>query len=140
MENRNEELAVERLARELRMTRIFCIISSALTICLLIGGFLIWNNIQPILSVVQEAKPIMEQLSALDVEEMNHTLEQVNVTLESVDWQQVSESLQELDVDAINEAVAGLDTEELTKAIENLNKVVSVLENWGNKWGSFFKK
>ena len=128
----------EKLAKELRATRIFCIISSLLTVCLLAGGFFVWNKVQPVISVLQEAKPVMEQLSELDVEEMNRTLEQVNVTLESVDWQQVSEALGELDVDAINEAVEGLDTEELTKAVENLNKVVSVLEKWGNKWSSLF--
>lgn len=139
MENNNtNEPVVKQLTKELRITRIFCILSSLLTVCLLVGGFLVWNKLQPVISVLQEAQPVMEQLSALDVEEMNRTLEQVNITLESVDWQQVSESLAELDVDAINDAVEGLDTEELTKAIENLNKVASMFEKWANKWNSIF--
>jgi len=138
MENKSNEVVMEKLTKELRITRIFCILSSLLTVCLLAGGFLVWNQVQPVISVLQEAKPVMEQLSELDVEEMNRTLEQVNVTMESVDWQQVSEALGELDVNAINEAVEGLDTQELTKAVENLNKVVSVLEKWGNKWSSLF--
>lgn len=138
MENNNNEIVVKQLTKELRMTRIFCIISSLLTVCLLAVGFLIWVAITPVVSVIQEAQPVMEQLSGLDVEEMNHTLEQVNVTLESVDWQQVSEALEALDVETINEAIAGLDTEEMTKAVENLNKVASMLENWSNKWSAFF--
>lgn len=138
MENNMDEMIVKRLTRELRLTRIFCTISSLLVFCLLAGGFLVWAKVQPVISVLQEAQPVMEQLTKLDVDEMNETLEQVNLTLETVDWQQVSESLKELDVDAINEAVAGLDTEELTKAVENLNKVASVLENWSNKWNSIF--
>lgn len=101
----------KQLIKELRMTRIFCIISSLLTVGLLVGGFLVWDRVQPVISVLQEAQPVMEQLS---------------------------QSLKELDVDAINEAVAGLDTEELTKAIENLNKVASTLEKWGNTWNSLF--
>jgi len=27
---------------------------------------------------------------------------------------------------------------DVAKAVENLNKVVSVLEKWGNKWSSLF--
>lgn len=138
MENNNNEMVVKQLTKELRMTRVFCIISSLLTVCLLVVGFLIWVAITPVVAIVQDAQPVMEQLSELDVEEMNHTLEQVNVTLESVDWQQVSEALEALDVETINEAIAGLDTEELTKAVENLNKVASMLENWSSKWSSIF--
>ncbi len=137
MEN-NNELIVKQLTRELRITRIFCIISSTLTFCVLLGGFLVWMMLQPVVSIVQQAQPVMEQMVALDVEEINHTLEQVNITLESVDWQQVSDALAELDVEAINSAIEGLDTEELTKAIENLNKTASLFESWGSKWSSIF--
>ncbi len=138
MGNCNSELDVKQLTKELRVTRIFCVVSSMLTVCLLVGGIFLFMNLQPIFTFLQEAQPVMEQMAALDVEEVNHTLEQVNVTLESVDWQMVSESLGELDVEAINAAIEGLDTEELTKAIENLNKTAEMLESLGEKLRSWF--
>lgn len=99
-----------------------------------------FGSLKPIFVFLQEAQPVMEQMAELDVAEVNATLEQVNATLGSVDWQQVSDSLGQLDVDAINEAIEGLDTEELSEAIENMNKAADVLESWGEKLSSIFRK
>lgn len=139
MENNISELDVKRLTKELRITRIFCVISSLLTVCLLVGGFLIFSSLKPIFAFMNEAQPVMEQMAELDVEEVNATLEQVNTTLESVDWQQLSETLGELDIEAINTAIEGLDTEELSEAVENMNDAAEVLESFSQKWKSFFQ-
>ena len=138
MENHVTELDVKRLRRELFVTRIFCAISSLLTACLLAGGFLVFKSIEPVFAVLNEAQPMMEQMAQLDVEEVNATLEQINTTLESVDWEQITQALGELDIESINEAIEGLDTEELTEAVENMNNAADVLEGWGDKWNSIF--
>ncbi len=137
MENRETEMSMELLAKQLRMTRVFCMISSMLTLCLLLGGVFLFSKLQPVFDFLQEIEPAMEQLSALDIESVNTTLEQINATLGSVDWQQVSDSLGQLDVEAINTAIEGLDTEALSEAIENLNKTADTLEGWGEKLSSF---
>ena len=148
MDNQISENSLEQLKKELRTTRIFCIISSVLTGALLLGGILVYGQLKPILIIAEQTGPVLEELAGLDIDSVNATLTQVNSTLgsvnwkevsnavESVDWQNVSDTIGELDVEAFNNAVENLDTGELSKAIERLNKVIDVLESWGEKLGS----
>lgn len=148
MDNQISENSLEQLKKELRTTRIFCIISSVLTGALLLGGILVYGQLKPVLMVVEQTNPVIEELAGLDIDSVNATLTQMSSTLgsvnwkevsdavESVDWQNVSDTIGELDVDAFNDAVKNLDTGELSKAIERLNKVIDVLEGWGEKLGS----
>lgn len=155
------ETSLNQLRKELRATRFFCVISSFLTGALLVGGVLLFGQIKPVFTFVEEVQPVLEELSQLDMDGVNLTLEQISYTVSSVDWKQVSDavssvdwqqvsdaigsvdwqtvsdSLSELDVDAINEAIEGLDTEELSKAIENLNNTVEALEGLREKISSF---
>ena len=148
MNNQMTENSLEQLKKELRTTRIFCLISSILTGMLLVGGILIYTQIKPVLDVVKDATPIVNELAKLDINSVNTTLEQVSGTLESVDWegvstavgsvewQEVSETISGIDAEAFNKAVEDLDTKELSKAIERLNSVIDALEDWGEKLGS----
>ena len=148
MNNEIAENSLEQLKKELRITRIFCLISSVLTCTLLMGGILIYTQIKPVLDVVRDATPIMNELAELDINSVNTTLEKVSSTLDSVDWEgvsdavgsvqwkEVSETISGIDVEAFNKAVEDLDTREFSKAIERLNKVIDVLEGWGEKLGS----
>lgn len=161
MGNNTSETSFNQLRKELRATRIFCVISSLLTGMLLVGGIFLYGQIKPIFELVEDTKPVIEEMAELDIDSVNLTLEQISYTLGTVDWQQVSDavssvdwqqasdaigsvdwqavsdSLSELDVDAINEAIEGLDTEELSKAIENLNNTVEALEGLREKISSF---
>ena len=49
MENQVLEKNLEQLKKELRATRIFCIISSILTCALLIGGIYVYGQMRPVL-------------------------------------------------------------------------------------------
>lgn len=140
-DERNDKL--EMLRKELRLTRIFCIISSVLTICLLAGVVVLCIGLRPVNEFMRKAEPALEQLEDLDVDTLNTTLEQVNISLEQVDWEQLSDSLGKLDVDAVNEALEGLDTEEFSRALENLNNATDMLKGISEKFGSiisFFGK
>lgn len=132
---------LEKLRKELRTTRIFCAISSVLTLLLLVGGCFVVRTAQDYVNKVQEyaveVTPVMQKLAKLDVEEFNFTLENVNATLQSIDWEEVSASLEALDVDALNEAIENLDTEELTEALKNLNDASDKLKAIGDKLASF---
>ena len=148
MNNQMPENSLEQLKKELRITRIFCIISSVLTCTLFVGGILIYTQIKPVMDIVKDATPIINELAKIDMNSVNTTLEQVSNTLESVDWegvsdavgsvewQEVSETISGIDAEAFNKAVEDLDTKELSKAIERLNNVIDVLEGWGEKLGS----
>ena len=148
MENSKLEESLLSLKKELIVTRIFCIISSILTIALLSGGIIVYVQMKPVFQVVEKTGPVIEELSELDTESVNLTLEQINTTLGSVNWQEVSNAIEDvdwknvsdtigkLDVEAFNNAVEDLDTKELSKAIERLNGVIDTLEGWGEKLGS----
>lgn len=101
---------LEKLRKELRMTRIFNSITSVLLICVLIGGFIIFSKMQ---DYMDTAMQLVEELSA---------------------------QLKQLDMDALNEAIAGLNTEELSKALENLNDAAETLENFSGSIKNFFSK
>ena len=126
--------STSQLMKELRFTRIICIISSVLTFCLLIGGVFLFGKVQKLAEICE---PAIEKISDVDVESLNETLDNVNASLESVDWEQVADVLGELDVDALNSAVEGLDTEELTEALQNLNDTVDKIKEVSEKMSSF---
>lgn len=132
MSNQGKEMIQQtdmaKLSRELRITRIFCIISSLLTAVALVGGIFLFAAFR---QARTDAEPVIQQIVALDIEGFNLALEQLNTTLENVDWEQVSQAIEQLDVDALNTAIENLDTAELSKALENLNNAVDALEQLG---------
>ncbi|MCM1541316.1 MAG: hypothetical protein NC121_08645 [Blautia sp.] len=141
MENNTTD---SKLMRELKFTRVICMISSVLTLCLLAGGILLSARVR---ELGEACAPVVEKVSQLDVESLNATLVHVNDTLETVDWNRVAESLGELDVealnstierldvDAINSAIEGLDTAELTQALKTLNDAVEKIRELSDKLG-----
>lgn len=143
MNNQGKEMITQtdmaKLSRELRVTRIFCMISSILTGLVLAGGTFFFVALR---EARTDAEPVIQQIVALDIEGFNLALEQLNMTLESVDWEQVSQAIGELDVEALNTAIENLDTAELSKALENLNNAVDALEQLGQVFSrltSFFQ-
>lgn len=135
MEDNTMELYVAKLQKELRFTRIVCMISSVLMICILVGGAICYNYVQ---KVVKDVEPVIATVSELNVEELNTTLQSINTSLEEVDWQQVSDAFGELDVEAINDAIDDLDTEEISETLKNLNDTVDKLKEIGDGIKSFF--
>lgn len=134
MNNNVTDLNTQQLIRELKITRIACIISSVLTLCLLAGGVFLFGRVQRMAEICE---PVVEQVSALDVESLNRTMDNVNASLEEVDWVQVADALEKLDVEALNSAIEGLDTTELTKSLKNLNDAVERIRELGEKLSSF---
>lgn len=120
-----------RLLKELRFTRIACVISSVLTLCLLAGGVVLFDRVQ---KLEELCRPVVEQLAGVDVESFNTTLDRVGQTLEDVDWEQVANVLGEFDVESFNTAMEGLDTEELSKGLENLNDAVEKIREISGQW------
>ncbi len=134
MDNKEKEPGVGQLMKELRFTRIICMISSVLTLCLLLGGIFLFDRVQKLAAVCE---PAIEKISDVDVQSLNETLYHVNVSLKSVDWEQVADALGELDVEALNSAIEGLDTQELTESLQNLNEAVDKLRELNEKMSAF---
>ncbi len=115
---------LKKFRRELAITRLMCIVTSILIVCLLAGG----------VYVLRQVQPVLEQAAAVDVENINETLSQVKSSLENVNlkqaaetMQQVAETIESVDLEAWNNAIDGLDTAELSKTLANLNDAVESL-------------
>ena len=140
MDNMAMDSVTRQLMKELKFTRIICMILSVLTLCLLAGGLFLYGKVRKLAEICE---PVVEQVSQLNVESLNKTLEHVNVSMETVDWQQVSDVLGELDVDALNTAIENLDTQELSTSLANLNDAVEAVREAKDAIQSFlsvFKK
>lgn len=133
MDNVTTNPDMRQLMKELRLTRIICIISSCLTLCLLAGGILLSGRVRELAEICE---PVVEKVSALDVENLNDTLANINASLETVDWNQVADALGDLDVEALNSAIEGLDTEELSRSLKNLNDAVEKVREISEKMGN----
>lgn len=133
---------IKKLRRELVFTRIMCLITSVLTIVLLMGGAYAVRQVKGIMVQVQ---PVLDQAAAVDVENVNETLQQVKVSLEGVDLAQVAEmmeqavdTLEEVDIAALNDAISGLDTQELSRTMANLNDAVESLKKVEDSLNTLF--
>ena len=124
MDNMAADSVTGQLIKELKFTRVICMISSLLTICLLAGGILLFGKVRELAGICE---PVVEKVLQLDVESLNDTMGHINTSLETVDWEQVAEAMGKLDVDALNSAIEGLDTKELTESLKNLNDAVAKL-------------
>lgn len=142
--DKTTEQMMKKLRRELIFTRIMCMITSILTILLLVGGAYILKQVHVIM---EQTQPVLDQVIAVDVGNVNETLRQVRVSLENVDLEQVAETMEqavetlnEVDIEALNNAISGLDTEELSKTLANLNKAVESLQKVEDSLNSLFGK
>ena len=123
-----EEAELSRLYRELRKTRIISLVTSVLLVFVLAaGGFFYYE----LTEIRKQVDPVIRQVEKIDAEEVNTALEEIDHTLETVDWEQIGRTLGKLDVDALNTAIENLDTKEFTEALENLNDAVDTLEKTG---------
>ncbi len=134
-----EEL--EKLKKELRITRVLCTVSSLLTAGLLIGIVFLSVNLLPLIRFAEDVRPVMGSLKALDVEAVNGVLDQ----LETVDLKEFSDAVEQLDMDTLNDtleqvdkALEDMDMEAVSTAVQNLNGVVDTLKSVSNTLSSFF--
>ena len=132
-----ESSAIDALRRELRITRIFSAVTSILIVVMLAGGFVVCNEVK---TYVDEVWPLVEQLSTVDFAAISSTMENLEQTVGTVDWEYMSKQLGALNVDAINEAIEGLDTEELTKALANINEAAETLQKLSDGMKAFASK
>ncbi|MCM1064552.1 MAG: hypothetical protein NC420_08815 [Eubacterium sp.] len=72
MENNVTDPVMRKLMKELKITRIVCMFSSLLTLCLLAGGILLFGRVQELAEV---CRPVVEKVSQLDVDAINSAIE-----------------------------------------------------------------
>ena len=92
------------------------------------------------LEYAQTVMPLVEKVSEVEFNVLNESMENLNETMETIDWEKLSAQLEALDMEALNEAIAGLNTDELSKALENLNDAAETLEQFSNSIKGFFSR
>ncbi len=126
------EKVIKKLQRDLLVTRIFSVISSVLMIAILAGGFYMFRTVQTyavqvddyvtdIMEYVEEMEPTVAQLSQVDIEALNDTMDQMTVAFSEVDFERLAQQIDDLDVEAINAKVAALDVDALNAKINALD-------------------
>lgn len=124
-----DDAVLKQFRGELRRTRVFCLVLAVLLVLVLVGGGFFFREVR---LAREQMEPLVEQISALNMDELNLTLEEVNETLETVDWDQVTQAIGKLDVDALNTVIENLDTKELSEALTKLNDAVDALGKMGD--------
>lgn len=119
-----DDAVMKRFRGELRWTRVICLVLAVLLVLVLVGGGFFFRELR---LAREQMEPLVEQMSALNMDELNLALEEVNETLETVDWDQVAQAIGSLNVDALNTAIENLDTKELSEALAKLNDAVDTL-------------
>lgn len=136
---RNEYQAVEiseklikKLQRDLWITRLFAMFSSLLMIVILAGGYYLYQVVQvyvkqaegyvtEIVTYVENVKPALEQLSLVDAEALEQTLEKMSVAFAEVDFEKLAEQIESLDVESINYKIDALDVDSINEKINALD-------------------
>lgn len=130
------ENSVEILKKELKFTRICCMVSSVLAVCLLAAVIILIVKLQPVYEFMNTAEPAIGKISEIDVETLNETIETLNGTMGKVDWESLSNSLDALDVEAVNELIESYDPEEFSRTLDNLNSAIEMISSISEKFGS----
>lgn len=130
---------MDDMKKELRLTRFFCIVSSLLTICLLAVIALLAIKLQPMYRFIEEAGPALQKVSELDIDTMNHVIQDLETSMGQMDWNELADSLEQLDkldIETVNESLQSLDVEELSAALEHINNAADTLEGLSERFSA----
>ncbi len=133
MEKEYNEQIMEKLRKELFLTRIFSIISSVLMVCLFICGIFMYCKYQDSKKQVEayttQVKDYIEKLAVsqentfteVDVVAFNQALANLNKVLETVDWELLNSSIASVDWEMLNSSIASVDWKMLSDNIAGVD-------------------
>lgn len=130
MEQNNMDMMLKKIRRGMIVNRVFSIITMLMTLAVLILVIVAFVRIDKFLD---QAEPVIEELSKIDMEELNESLENFNNIMETLNFDGIKETLDSINFDGINEILEGLDINELTETLENINEGADRLDQL-NDW------
>lgn len=141
--------AIEKLRKELQITRIFSIIVAVLLGAVITGGIFFMSMMMPMVTAMKEMQPTIQKMEQLDVEVLNEKFAQLDV-------ETLNEKIEQLDIEGMNELIHGVDEmlegmdaeqmqetlDAINAALNNMLKIQNALENLTdslkNSWSSSF--
>lgn len=109
----------KKLRKDMLINRIISIVTLVFTTAILVVAVFAFVELKQFLD---EVEPIVEELSKLDIEALNESLNHFNDIIETFNLDDVMDTINSIDFEGINEILEGLDVEELTETLENINE------------------
>ncbi|MBR4966303.1 MAG: hypothetical protein IKY53_07395 [Lachnospiraceae bacterium] len=128
---------VKSLQKSLRINRIFNIISSVLSLSLVVIFILAVSRLNAFATQIQ---PVIDKAAEIDMVQINTALENFNVMMTEMNFEEINSAFEEVDMEAIGAIVETIDTAELEETLTNINSVSEKLKVISDKlfgfWGN----
>lgn len=128
---------VKSLKKSLRINRIFNIISSVLSLSLVVIFILAVSRLNAFATQIQ---PVIVKAAEIDMVQINTALENFNVMMTEMNFEEINSAFEEVDMEAIGAIVETIDTAELEETLTNINSVSEKLKVISDKlfgfWGN----
>ena len=128
---------VKSLKKSLRINRIFNIISSVLSLSLVVIFILAVSRLNAFATQIQ---PVIDKAAEIDMVQINTALENFNVMMTEMNFEEINSAFEEVDMEAIGAIVETIDTAELEETLTNINSVSEKLKVISDKlfgfWGN----
>lgn len=119
----------KKLKKDMLINRIISIVTLVFTTAILVVAIFAFVELKGFLT---EIEPVVEELSKIDIEALNASLNHFNDIIETFNLDDVMETINSIDFEGINEIMEGLDVEELTETLENINEGAERLDKIGD--------
>jgi len=126
---------VKSLKKSLRINRIFNIISSVLSLSLVVIFILAVSRLNAFATQIQ---PGIDKAAEIDMVQINSALENFNVMMSEMNFEEINAAFEEVDMEAIGEIVETIDSAELEETLQNINSVSEKLKTISDKIFGFF--
>lgn len=125
MEQNNMEMMYKKLRKDMIINRVISSITLAVSIAVLVLVIIGFLEVKGFLA---QAEPVIEELSKIDMEELNESLEHFNFVMETLNLEGIKETFDSINFDGLNDLLEGLDVNELTETLDNINEGANRLD------------
>lgn len=125
MEENKKEYTLEKVKRDLIINRIISIVTLLFAIAACIIFIVIGVEIT---LFIKDAKPVIDTLSQVDVDELNSALTSVNHIIDTLKIDEIMDT-----IDKVDGFVQDIDPQKLETTLDNLNKASDTLQTVSDK-------
>lgn len=129
MEQNSMEMMYKKLKKDMTINRVISSITLAVSIAVLVLAIIGFVEIKDFLAVTE---PVIEELSKIDMEELNESLEHFNFVMETLNLEGIKETFDSINFEGLNDLLEGLDVNALTETLDNINEGANRLDQIGD--------
>jgi len=113
------DMIVKKLKKEMVINRIISCVNLVMTTAILVLAIVAFMKVS---DFIKELEPVVEELSKIDIEALNESLNNFNNLIETFNIDDLMDTINSIDFEAINEVLEAIDVKELTETLENINE------------------